>query len=162
MERSPEVFMAEGIMKTFGKLDLMLDVHQDEEKPYAFISKTPLGVPSATPELRKLHFDFKAAYSRACPDFETPGAVEPIGYPEPAPGKSNLAICSAWNAETWKNLSMTLEMPYKGNPNAGLKEAKGWTTENCVALGAGAIDAIYNTLPGIRAIADANEKAGYP
>jgi murein tripeptide amidase MpaA len=143
-ERSPEVFMVQKVMRTLGSIDLMFDIHQDEEKPYAFISKTPLGVPSCTDELRKLHFDFKAAYARACPDFETPGEVEPVGYPEPPAGKANLSICSAWNAETWKCLSMTLEMPYKGNPNAGSKESKGWTIENCVALGASAVDAIYN------------------
>ena len=34
---------------------VMLDVHQDEEKPYVFISKTPLGVPSCTPAMRALH-----------------------------------------------------------------------------------------------------------
>lgn len=164
-DRSPEVFLAQKVMRTLGKLDVMLDVHQDEEKPYSFISKTPLGTPSCTPELRKLHFDFKAAYARACPDFETPGPVDPVGYPEPAAGKANPAICSAWNAETWKNLSMTLEMPYKGNPNVGPEEAQGWTTEMCAALGAGALDAIYTTLPSIQAMSDAKTalgSGGYP
>jgi len=156
-ERSPEVFFAQKVMTTLGDLDLMLDVHQDEEKPYAFISKTPLGVPSCTPEQRTLHFAFKAAYSKACPDFETPGPVEPVGYPEPAAGKANPAICSAWNAEKWKSLSMTLEMPYKGNPNAGVKEGSGFTTGHCAGLGAGVIDAMYTQMEGIRAISDAKK-----
>jgi len=161
-DRSPEVFYAQQVMKKLGKLDFMFDVHQDEMKPYAFISKTPLGVPSMTPELRKLHFDFKAAYQKACPDFETPGPVEPVGYPEPEAGKANPAICSAWNQETWKSLCMTLEMPYKGNPNAGEKEAIGFTTEQCAGLGATIIDAIYQNLPSIQEATKANGTGGYP
>jgi len=159
-DRSPEVFFAQRVMKTLGKLDIMFDVHQDEEKPYAFISRTPLGVPSCSAEQRKLHFEFKAAYTRACPDFETPGDIDPVGYPEPAAGKANLAICSAWNAETWRNLSMTLEMPYKGNPNAGKEEGKGWTTAMCAALGSGFVDAIYAKLPDIEALSKSSD-AGY-
>eukprot|EP00747_Dinoflagellata_sp_TGD_P170696 gnl/TRDRNA2_/TRDRNA2_202908_c0_seq1.p1 gnl/TRDRNA2_/TRDRNA2_202908_c0~~gnl/TRDRNA2_/TRDRNA2_202908_c0_seq1.p1 ORF type:complete len:452 (+),score=58.65 gnl/TRDRNA2_/TRDRNA2_202908_c0_seq1:35-1357(+) len=145
-ERSPEVLLMQQAMRCLGSVDMLLDIHQDEEKPYAFISKTSLAIPSATLTMRDLHTKFRAAYNKACPDFETPGPVDPVGYPEPQPGKANLAICSAWVAENFGNLSCTLEMPYKGNPNAGAKEGEGWTTENCVSLGRATLDAILEVL----------------
>ena len=140
-------------LQTLGRLDCVLDVHQDEQRPYVFASKTPLATPSCTPELRRLHFEFKAAYRWACPDFETPGPIEPVGYAEPAAGAANLAVCSAWAAETWKCLSVTLEMPFKGNPNAGPEAALGWTTQMCEGLGRAAVDALHGTLPAMRALA---------
>lgn len=146
VERSPEVVFIQAAMAAQG-IDLLLDVHQDEEKPYSFISRTALGVPSATPEQREVHAEFRAALTRACPDFETPGDVEPVGYPEPAPGKANLAICSAWVTETHQCPSFTIEMPYKGNVNAGTEWAKGWTVEQCRRLGAAALDAILEVIP---------------
>ena len=42
---------------------------------------------------------------------------------------------------------MTLEMPYKGNDNAGEAAAAGFTTAQCRALGAAAIDAIGDIIP---------------
>lgn len=68
-------------MRELGHLDVMLDIHQDEEKPYVFISKTPLGVPSCTPELRKRREKFHEVLRRRSSCFETPGPVDPVGYP---------------------------------------------------------------------------------
>jgi len=114
-----------------------------------FISKTPLGVASCTPAMRALHFKFKDLFRAHCPDFETPGtAVDPVGYPEPAPGKSNLNICSASVAQAFPGcLALTLEMPYKGNINAGLAAAEGFSVEQCRVLGRGSVDAMADTLP---------------
>ena len=47
-------------------------------------------------ELREEYLAFVRKHS---PDFETPGPIEPVGYPEPAAGKANLDICSAAVAE---------------------------------------------------------------
>ena len=129
--------------------DLMFDVHQDEEKPYVFISRTPLGVASCTPALRARHFRFKELLAARDPNFETPGpAVECAGYPEPAPGQANLAICSAAVAQAFPGcLAMTLEMPYKGNANAGGAAAEGWSTDQCRALGAATVGVFEDILP---------------
>jgi len=117
---APEVEAMVGAMKGVGGPDVMLDIHQDEEKPYVFISKTPLGCPSCTPELRKLREHFHEVLRARSVDFETPGAVDPVGYPEPAKGKANLNICSAAVAEAFPGcLSLTMEHPYKGNDNRG-------------------------------------------
>jgi hypothetical protein len=121
---------------------------QDEEKPYVFISKTPLGVSSCTPAMRSLHDSYRAALRARSPDFETPGPVAIEGYPEPAPGKANLNICSAAVAHAFPGcLAMTLEMPYKGNDNAGPAAAEGFTTDQCKRLGAACVDAIGDVLP---------------
>ena len=150
-QSDPPALETEAIMQSmreWGGVDLMLDVHQDEEKPYVFISKTPFGVPSYAPEMRELHERFKSTLQSYDPNFQTPGPVEPVGYPEPEPGKANLNVCSASVAEAFPGcLSMTLEMPYKGNANAGADAAMGWTTDQCRHLGSATIDAIADTLP---------------
>merc|ERR1712118_318143 len=40
-EQAPETAAIKRTMQALGGPDLMLDIHQDEEKAYAFISKTP-------------------------------------------------------------------------------------------------------------------------
>eukprot|EP00947_MAST-08B_sp_MAST-8B-sp1_P002442 g2442.t1 len=146
---APETEALIGAMKALGGVDLMFDIHQDEEKPYVFISKTPLGVKSCTPAMRDLHESFRALLRKRSPDFMTPGdVVEPVGYPEPAPGKANLAICSAAVAEAFPGcLSMTMEMPYKGNVNAGPAAAEGWTVQQCADLGVASVNAVEDVLP---------------
>ena len=113
-----------------------------------FISKTPLGVPSCTPALRALRESFHEVLRRRNKDFETPGKVVPVGYPEPQPGKANLNICSAAVAEAFPGcLSMTMEHPYKGNNNGGAEDAEGFRIEQCVQLGKDTIDAVEEVLP---------------
>ncbi|GMI23037.1 hypothetical protein TeGR_g9669 [Tetraparma gracilis] len=144
---APEVEAMIAGMRELGHLDVMLDIHQDEEKPYVFISKTPLGVPSCTPELRKRREKFHEVLRRRSSCFETPGPVDPVGYPEPAPGKANLNICSAAVAEAFPGcLSMTMEHPYKGNDNGGEKDAEGFRIDQCVQLGKDTIDAVEEVL----------------
>ena len=147
---APETAAAIAAMRRLGGPDVMLDVHQDEEKPYVFISKTPLGVPNCDDRMRALHAKFHDVYRRRSPDFETPGPVDPVGYPEPPRGGANLNICSAAVAQAFPGcLAMTLEMPYKGNDNAGAVAKLGFTPKQAVDLGAAAVDAIADILPDL-------------
>ena len=147
---APETAAAIDAMRRLGGPDLLLDVHGDEEKPYVFISKTPLGAPACDAKMRALHAKFHDVYRAASPDFETPGPVDPVGYPEPPPGGANLNICSAAVANAFPGcLALTLEMPYKGNDNAGDDAKLGFTTDQCTRLGADALDAILAILPDL-------------
>ena len=63
-----EVYHTRNVDAT-GPVDLMLDVHGDEAEPYCFIiggENTP-----GWDERRRVQRDFKEAYARACPDFQT-------------------------------------------------------------------------------------------
>ena len=135
-------------MRALGGVDLMLDIHQDEEKPYVFISKSPLGVECCTPEIRNAREKFHESLRKRSPDFETPGPIECVGYAEPSPGAANLNICSPAVAQAFPGcLSMTMEHPYKGNDNAGPEAAIGFTTQQCVDLGKATVDAVEDVLP---------------
>lgn len=131
-------------------VDLLIDCHGDETMPYAFLSKTALAAPGVPDAVRELRAEFLAAYQLADPALETPpeepgavGAVQPVGYPEPAPGKADLSICSAAVAAHFGCLAVTLEMPFKGNANASSAESReGWSVEDCTRMGGAAVDAI--------------------
>jgi murein tripeptide amidase MpaA len=147
---APEVEALIAGMKSLPSLDVMLDIHQDEEKPYVFISKTPYGCPSCTKEIRETREKFLGFLRKRSPDFETPGPVDPVGYPEPEPGKANLSICSAAVAEAFPGcISMTMEHPYKGNDNAGEVAKEGFTVKQCRDLGEATIEALGDILPFI-------------
>ncbi|GMH83355.1 hypothetical protein TrST_g4355 [Triparma strigata] len=147
---APEVVAMTSAMISLDGPDLMLDIHQDEEKPYVFISKTPLGVPSCTPPLRLLRSKFHSILRSKSVDFETPGPIDPVGYPEPSPGTANLNICSAAVAERWPGcLSLTMEHPYKGNDNRGKEYSRGFTVEQCRELGEKTVEAVEEILPDL-------------
>ena len=137
-------------MNALGGVDVMLDIHQDEEKEYVFISKSPLGCESATPELRAVRTKFEKILQKRSPDFLTPGPIDPVGYPEPPPGGANLNICSASVAQKFPGcLSMTMEHPYKGNANRGAPWNLGFTTKQCRDLGVETVNAVEDILPDL-------------
>ena len=79
---------------------------------YAFASKSSLGVAACTPESRLWYAKFSQTLRALSRDFETPGPVECVGYPEPPPGAANLNACSPAVAQAWPgSLAVTIEMP---------------------------------------------------
>ena len=74
-ETSPEVFHARAAMDATGPVDLMLDVHGDEAEPYCFIIGGE-GTPGWDERRADVQRDFKRAYARACPDFQTTFPLE--------------------------------------------------------------------------------------
>ena len=70
LAESPEVYHTRNAMDETGPVDLMLDVHGDEAEPYCFIVGGE-GTPGWDERRAELQRDFKRAYARACPDFQT-------------------------------------------------------------------------------------------
>ena len=75
LETSPEVYHVRNAMDATGPVDLMLDVHGDEAEPYCFIIGGE-GTPGWDERRAGLQRDFKTAYARACPDFQTTFPLE--------------------------------------------------------------------------------------
>ncbi|GIW22992.1 MAG: hypothetical protein KatS3mg068_1999 [Candidatus Sericytochromatia bacterium] len=126
LERSPEVYYVRKKIFETG-LDLFLDIHGDEEIPYNFLAKSE-GVPSYNEKLENLENEFEKVFIFSNPDFQNK-----YGYPKDEKGKANLSIASNYIAETFKCLSMTLEMPFKdNNNNPDLKN--GWNSQKCKKL----------------------------
>jgi murein tripeptide amidase MpaA len=140
-ERSPEVLVVRGAMEASG-VDFCLDVHGDEAIPYNFLAST-FGVPSLSEKQRSLTSSYAEALRRASPDFQITH-----GYPENAPGKANLTMCSNWVAERFGCLALTLEQPFKDNADAP-DERTGWSPARCRKLGAANLEALLAVVEGL-------------
>jgi len=126
LEKSPEVYYVRNKIFETG-VDLFLDIHGDEEIPYNFLAKSE-GVPSYNDKIKKLEEEFVKSLLFINPDFQ-----DKYGYPKDEKGKANLTIASNYVCETFKCLSMTLEMPFKdNNNNTDLKN--GWNSLKCKNL----------------------------
>lgn len=134
MEQSPEVFLVRQKMLELG-LDMLLDVHGDENLPYNFVAGAE-GVPSYNAKMAQLEASFKQALLAVTPEFQTT-----YGYDRDEPGKANLTVCSNWVAEQFKTLAYTLEMPFKDNANLP-DEAYGWSDVRSMKLGQDCLTAI--------------------
>lgn len=141
MERSPEVFLVLNKMRKTG-LDFCLDVHGDEALPFNFIAGGE-GTPGWNDDRQKQLVDFKAAYARISPDFQTEK-----GYAVDAPGEANMTMCTNWTAEEFGGLSMTLEMPFKDTADTPNPET-GWSPERCRHLGSAMVDTIWDQFGNI-------------
>lgn len=138
-ERSPEVLNVLNEMDVTG-VDLLLDVHGDEELPYVFISGCE-GVPSYTEALAARDKTFRDAYERACPDFQ-----QVHGYGVDQPGEANMTMAGNAIAERFSCLGLTLEMPFKDNENAPDEEF-GWSPERSKRLGAAVLEPLAVLFP---------------
>lgn len=134
MEKSPEVFLVRQKMLEVG-LDMLLDVHGDENLPYNFVAGAE-GVPSYNDKMARLEASFKQAFVTVTPEFQTR-----YGYERDEPGKANLTVCSNWVAEQFKTLAYTLEMPFKDNANLP-DDAFGWSDVRAMKLGQDSLAAI--------------------
>lgn len=142
MEKSPEVFLVREKMLEVG-LDMLLDVHGDENLPYNFVAGSE-GVPSYNEKMQQLEEAFKAAMLLVTPEFQTK-----FGYERDEPGKANLTVASNWVAEQFKCLAYTLEMPFKDNANLP-DEAFGWSDVRSMKLGQDSLTAILAVVDDLR------------
>ncbi|KAF6262183.1 peptidase M14, carboxypeptidase A [Scenedesmus sp. NREL 46B-D3] len=141
-EDSPEVFHLLRVMEEKG-VDMLVDVHGDEELPYCFIAGSE-GIPGWSDRLKGLQDAFCTAYQRSSPDFQTK-----FGYGVDAPGEANMTICSNQVAQRFDCLAVTLEMPFKDtadHPDA----VQGWSPERARLFGAALLPAVYEVLPSLR------------
>jgi len=139
---SPEVACTLAAMDATG-VDLLVDVHGDEELPYCFVAGLN-GIPAWDARLETLQHAFCTAFMRHSPDFQVTH-----GYPTDAPGKANLTLCSKQIGQRFGALSLTLEMPFKdtaGHPVPGV----GWSPQRAAALGAAMLGAVHEVAPSLR------------
>ena len=141
-KKSPEVYHALKKMESTG-VDLMLDIHGDEELPVVFVSSIE-GIPGYTDRLRNLHQGFTRSWLAISPDFQ-----DEHGYKKDGPGKANLAICSKQIAHRFDCLAWTIEMPFKDNQNLPIP-LTGWSPERSGKLGASLLNVILDHVDHLR------------
>ncbi|MEW5306259.1 MAG: hypothetical protein WDW36_008735 [Sanguina aurantia] len=139
---SPEVHHTLAKMAQTG-VDMMVDVHGDEELPYVFIAGNA-GIPEWSAVQNDLQNSFLNAFKRASPEFQTK-----FGYAEDKPGQANLTLASKAVGARFGCLAVTLEMPFKDA--TGLPEPlQGWSPERSSRLGAAMLGAVLEVLPALR------------
>ena len=139
LEETPEVYHTLAKIKETG-VDLLIDVHGDEEIPYTFVAGLN-GIPKWGPRLQKLQGQFTSSWMMHSSDFQVQ-----YGYPIDAPGQANLTLCSKQIGEQFDIISLTLEMPFKdcaSNPDP----IRGFSPLRCKALGASILGPILDVLP---------------
>jgi len=132
LEKSPEVYHILNKMDEVG-LDMLLDVHGDEEIPYNFISANE-GIPGYSEAMNALEENFKSRWEECCPDFQTK-----YGYDKVEKGKADMSICTNQIAQRFDTLALTIEMPFKDNHDLPDPEF-GWSAERSEQLGASVLD----------------------
>lgn len=142
LEKSPEVYHILKAMEENG-IDLLLDVHGDEEIAYNFISANE-GIPSYTDHMHRLEESFKKRWAESYPDFQTKH-----GYPKVAKGKADLSICTNQIAERFGSLALTIEMPFKDNHDLPDPDF-GWSPERSEKLGESVLDPVLFILDQLR------------
>lgn len=138
-EQTPEVYYVRERMQRTG-VDFCLDVHGDEELPFNFIAGAE-GIPDWNDHKALQLRTYKSVLQTVCPDFQTEK-----GYPVAQPGKANPTLCTAFVAQHFGCLAMTLEMPFKDTADHPMP-LTGWSPERCERLGAANLDAIWQVLP---------------
>ncbi|MFZ1676597.1 MAG: M14-type cytosolic carboxypeptidase [Saprospiraceae bacterium] len=136
---SPEVYYVRNKIHETG-INLMLDVHGDEELPYNFIAASE-GIPDYTEYLSTLEKKFINHWMETCPDFQ-----DTHKYPFDKFGEANLTLCSNYIAQRYGCLALTIEMPFKDNADMPDKKY-GWSDVRSRVLGASVLNPVLNVLP---------------
>jgi len=141
-KKSPEVFYTLKKMEATG-VDLLMDIHGDEELPVVFVSSIE-GIPGYTTRLKKLNEKFFSSWLAYSPDFQNTH-----GYKKDAPGNANLAICSKQIAQRFDCLAWTIEMPFKDNQDLPTP-LTGWSPERSTKLGESLLNVILDHIDHLR------------
>jgi murein tripeptide amidase MpaA len=83
---------------------------------------------------------FEEIFTAVSPDFQNE-----IGYEKVRYGEETLTVASKWVGNTYRCLSLTLEMPFKDNQNLP-DEVVGWSPERSKILGADVLYPIYHVV----------------
>jgi len=137
-ERSPEVLAVQKKMAETG-VDLFLDIHGDETLPVNFVDGCE-GVPNFDQRIADMESIFEEIFTAVSPDFQNE-----IGYEKVRYGEETLTVASKWVGNTYRCLSLTLEMPFKDNQNLP-DEVVGWSPERSKILGADVLYPIYHVV----------------
>lgn len=123
-------------------IDFCLDVHADEELPYAFVANVDRIVPPPS------------GIASICDSFQTElGAIDPAfrprsGYVRPHTLAAPLSFCSPHIMHTFGAPSLTLELPYKRveNPPGRISE---YAVPGCVHTGRSSLAALSHVLDDV-------------
>ena len=118
---------------------MFLDIHGAEALPVNFVDGC-YGVPNYDDRMAAMEEIFKDMFEAVSPDFQTEIGYEPARY-----GEANLTVASKWVGNTYRCLSLTLEMPFKDNENLP-DEIVGWSPERSKILGADVLYPIYHVV----------------
>ncbi|NKF22604.1 M14 family metallopeptidase [Solimonas marina] len=142
LERSPEVFHTQALMKKLG-VDFCIDCHGDEELRCVFLGG-PLEIPSRSEHLDTLFKTFERAWNAASPDYE-------LGHPYPggSPAEADLRMAWNWIAEEYNCLSVLLEQPFK-DTSWWQDPIQGWSPERATRLGRELPTAVHGVLDQLR------------
>ena len=142
LKYSPEVYYVRKKMDETG-VDLLLDVHGDEELPYNFVAASE-GIPDYNDYLATMEQNFIDYWMATCPDFQNTHK-----YPLDKFGEANMTLCSNQIAHRFGCLALTIEMPFKDN--ADLPDKKfGWSNERSKLLGASVLNPILYVLDDLK------------
>lgn len=141
-KNSPEVFYVRKKMDETG-MNLMLDVHGDEELPYNFVAAAE-GIPGYNEYLAGMERKFISHWIETCPDFQ-----DTYKYPLEQPGGANMTICTNQIAQRFGCLALTIEMPFKDNANMPDK-IYGWSDTRSKMLGASVLNPVLHVLSELK------------
>jgi murein tripeptide amidase MpaA len=139
---SPEVFYTRKRMDETG-MNLLLDVHGDEELPYNFIAASE-GIPGYDEYLETMEKKFITHWMDTCPDFQNTHK-----YPLDKFGEANMTLCSNLAAHRYGCLAFTIEMPFKDNADMPDK-TYGWSDARSKVLGASVLNPVLYVLGELR------------
>lgn len=137
-KHSPEVFYVRKKMDETG-VNLMLDIHGDEELPYNFVAAAE-GIPGYNDYLAIMEKKFIDHWMETCPDFQ-----DSHKYPLDKPGEANMTICTNQIAQRFGCLALTVEMPFKDNADFP-DQRYGWSDVRSKMLGASVLNPILHVL----------------
>jgi len=142
LKHSPEVYHVLKKMDETG-VNLLLDVHGDEELPYNFIAASE-GIPSYNEWLASMENKFINHWMDTCPDFQNLHK-----YPLDKFGEANMTLASNAIAERFGCLSLTIEMPFKDNADMPDKRY-GWSDQRSKILGASVLNPVLHVLDDLK------------
>jgi murein tripeptide amidase MpaA len=142
LKRSPEVYHVRNKMDETG-VDLLLDIHGDEELPYNFVAASE-GIPGYNDYLATMEQNFIEYWMATCPDFQNTHK-----YPLDKFGEANMTLCSNQVAHRFGCLALTIEMPFKDNADMPDKKY-GWSNERSKMLGASVLNPVLYVLEDLK------------
>jgi len=142
IKRSPEVYYVRNKMDETG-MNLILDVHGDEELPYNFIAASE-GIPGYDEYLEEMERLFIDNWMEISPDFQ-----DKHKYPLDKFGEANMTLCSNAMADRFNCLAFTIEMPFKDNADLPDK-VYGWSDTRSKRFGASVLNPILYVLDDLR------------
>jgi len=139
---SPEVYYVRNRMDETG-MNLILDIHGDEELPYNFIAASE-GIPGYDEYLATMERAFIDHWMDTWPDFQ-----DTHKYPLDHFGEANMTLCGNALAQRFGCLAFTIEMPFKDNADMPDK-LYGWSDERSRLLGASVLNPVMFVLRDLR------------